>query len=104
MGRPATGEVSGMGCALYASISSTGNCSKSRITVRFAALLVAQGLGWRDVRCSSRGNVGGKNGHQKHRRHYDDVSQNVYSAGIEQHGIHELLEGETHRQPDQGSD
>src|SRR5882762_10105481 len=54
--------------------------------------LVSQRLCWRNPGCSSRGHVGRQHGHQKQRRHDDDIGQDVYAAGIEQHGIHELLE------------
>src|SRR5713101_1739417 len=66
-------------------------------------LLVSQRFCWRDLGCASRGHICRQHRHEKHRWHDNDICHNVHAACVEQHGIHELLDGETHRQTDHRS-
>ena len=56
------------------------------------ALLVSQRLCWRNPGRPSRRQVGRQHGDQKQRGDDDDINQNVHAAGIEEHGVHELLQ------------
>src|SRR5260370_30005320 len=81
---------------MWSRASKIMKCGTGSVVHGLTALFVSQRLGGSNPGCSPRGHVGRQHGHQKQRWHDDNISHNVYAASIEQHGIHELLERETH--------